>query len=165
MNDFPFKIYSSKSIHTILYILYGKTTQPLFRTCFPYVFHVKIYPVKWRPKVFLNLVGHSMGPGNGKLLHHVATRGSTLVKLKEERNFLPFSVEGHLNSTRRAFFDRRVLIMLYLIRVGKGNVDHNQLSFRFYQRVLLIAQTCNTILRESMAKSINSNWDQTNHQI
>ena len=55
--------------------------------------------------------------------------------------------------------------MLYLIRVGKGNVNHNQLSFRFYQRVLLIAQTCHTILRESMAKSINTNWDQTNHQI
>ena len=46
------------------------------------------------------------------------------------------------NSTWQAFFDRRVLIMLYLIRVGKGNVDNNQLSFRFYQRVLLTAQMC-----------------------
>ena len=34
---------------------------------------------------FVDHDGHSMGPGNGKLLHHVTTRGSTLVKLKEER--------------------------------------------------------------------------------
>ena len=38
MHVFHFKIHSSKSIHTILHILNGRTTQPLFSTHVSHIF-------------------------------------------------------------------------------------------------------------------------------